>query len=92
MEKIVRLRTRVLDPQTYRVAADLEFEGEVLARKLEPKLREAYARIETYEDFQAFAARYADDVVEQLGDEVDSIEEAIRRTLPKARYLDIETE
>ena len=92
VEKIVRLRTRVLDPQTYRVAADLEFEGEVLARKLEPKLREAYARIETYEDFQAFAARYADDVVEQLGDEVDSIEEAIRRTLPKARYLDIETE
>ena len=92
VERIVRLRTRVLDPQTYRVAADLEFEGEVLARKLEPQLREAYSRIETYEDFQAFAARYADDVVQQLGDEVDAIEDAIRHTLPKARYLDIETE
>ena len=92
VEKIVHLRTRVLDPHTYRVAADLEFEGEYLARQLEPKLRAAWDEIETYEDFEAFAARYADDVVEQLGDEVDAIEAEIRQLLPQARYLDIETE
>lgn len=92
VEKIVHLRTRVLDPHTYRVAADLEFEGEVLASRLEPKLEEAWEKIETYEDFRAFAAVYADDVVEQLGDEVDAIEAQIRDTLPQARYLDIETE
>jgi solute carrier family 30 (zinc transporter), member 9 len=92
VEKIVHLRTRVLDPHTYRVAADLEFEGEYLAKKLEPRLREAWAAIETYEDFEAFAAQYADDVVEQLGDEVDAIEGEIRQLLPQARYLDIETE
>ena len=92
VEKIVRLRTRVLDPHTYRVAADLEFEGEVLAKKLEPSLEKAWEEIETYEDFRKFAAQFADDVVEQLGDEVDAIEKQIRDMYPQARYLDIETE
>ena len=92
VEKIVHLRTRVLDPHTYRVAADLEFEGDVLASRLEKRLEEAWPEIETYEDFRAFAARFADDVVQELGDEVDAIEEEIQRSLPQARYLDIETE
>ena len=92
VEKIVHLRTRVLDPHTYRVAADLEFEGEVLAKRLEPSLEKAWEEIETYEDFRKFAAVFADDVVEQLGDEVDAIEKQIRDMYPQARYLDIETE
>ncbi len=92
VEKIVHLRTRVLDTDTYRVAADIEFAGEALAAKLESRLREAYPEIESYEDFRAFAATFADAVVEQLGDEIDAIEEAIRRYEPKARYLDIETD
>lgn len=90
--KIVRLRTRMLDTETYRVAADVEFSGDALAAKLEDKLRDAYPEIDSYEDFRAFAAEFADDVVEKLGDEVDAIEDEIQRTVPKARYLDIETE
>ncbi len=92
VHKIVRLRTRQLDTQTYRVSADVEFSGDALAAELEDKLREAYPEIDSYEDFRAFAARFADDVVEKLGDEVDAIEDEIQRTVPKARYLDIEAE
>jgi zinc transporter 9 len=92
VEKIVVLRTRMLDTETYRVTAELEFAGDALAAKLEDRLRELYPEIRTFEDFRAFAARYADDVVELLGDEVDAIEEAIRSEVPEARYLDIETE
>jgi zinc transporter 9 len=90
--KIARLRTRVIDTQTYRVAAEVEFDGDALADKLEPKLREAYPGIESYEDFRAFAHAYADDVVELLGDEVDRLEESIKRVAPRARYLDIEAD
>jgi zinc transporter 9 len=92
VEKIINLRTRVLDTETYRVAADLEFDGEQLAEKLEAGLRQAYTEISSYEDFRAFATHYADDVVEALGDEIDAMEEEIRQQVPKARYLDIETE
>ncbi len=92
VEKIVRLRTRMLDNDTYQVDADVEFDGETLAQKLEPAIREAYPDIESYEDFEAFAHEFADQVVEKLGDEVDAIEDEIQRIVPRVRYLDIETE
>jgi len=92
VDKIVRLRTRVIDTQTYRVAAEVEFAGDALAEKLEHKLRDAYPNIDSYEDFRAFASVYADDIVELLGDEVDSLEESIRHVAPRARYLDIEAD
>jgi zinc transporter 9 len=92
VEKIINLRTRVLDTDTYRVSADLEFDGENLAKLLEADLKQAYASIGSYPDFVAFAAKFADQVVEVLGDEIDAMEEEIRHQIPKARYLDIETE
>ncbi len=92
VEKVVRLRTRQLDVYTYRVAADVEFAGEAIAARLEDRLEEAWAGIDGYDDFRAFAATYADAVIEQLGDEVDAIEEEIRRAVPRARFLDIEAE
>jgi zinc transporter 9 len=92
VEKIVNLRTRVMDTETYRVAADVEFAGEALAAEFEETLQEDYDNIEDFQAFKAFAARFADQVVERLGDEIDDIENTIRREVPKARYLDIETE
>jgi zinc transporter 9 len=92
VEKIVSLRTRVMDTETYRVSAEIEFAGEALSAELESNLREAYGRIASYEEFQGFAAEFADLVVERLGDEIDAIEDAIRNEVPKARYLDIEAD
>jgi zinc transporter 9 len=92
VEKIVRLRTRVMDSETYRVAAELEFAGDEIADHFDEELRAAYGEISDYEGFRAFAAQFADQVVERLGDEIDEIEEAIQREIPKARYLDIEAE
>ncbi len=92
VERIVQLRTRMMDTYTYRVAVDVEFDGESIAAKLEDEIKEAYGEIEDYEDFRRFCAKYADQIVEQLGDEVDAIENAIKRDVPRARYLDIETD
>ncbi len=92
VEKIVNLRTRTMDSETYRVAADIEFAGEVLAEQHEPLLRESYPKINNYQDFHDFAINYADVIVEALGDEIDAIEDSIRKECPKARYLDIEIE
>jgi zinc transporter 9 len=92
VEKIVTLRTRVMDTETYRVAADVEFAGAALAAEFEEDLQTSFGEITDYEGFRAFAARFADNVIERLGDEIDDIERAIRAEVPKARYLDIETE
>lgn len=92
VEKVAMLRTRVLDADTYRVAAEVEFAGEAIAASLEDRLRDAWPGISDYESFRRFAAEYADDVVERLGDEVDALEAAIRDEVPRARWLDVEAD
>ncbi len=92
VEKITKMRTRVMDTESFRVAADIEFAGDNLAASLENELQTAYPTIHNYDDFRAFAATYADQVVQKLGDEIDGIEAAIQEEFPKARFLDIETE
>ena len=46
VEEIVDLKTRILDTDTYRIKADIHFDGGALADKLRPQLRDAYAQIE----------------------------------------------
>lgn len=90
VEDVVRFKARMIDLKTYDIMADIEFDGAVIAKRLTPKLREEYEAIDTYEDFEDFAMRYADDVLQALGDEVDAIEAKIKEAVPEAKYVDLE--
>lgn len=90
--RIVDLRSRVMDSETYRVQAELEFNGEVIAKRLEHELSRAYEEIGDYESFLRFAADYANSVLEELGDCIDRIEEKIQEEVPRAKFLDLEAE
>jgi len=92
VEAVTELRSRVLDTETYRIAAELRFNGAALAGKLAPSLEARYREIANLDDFHNFAVRYADEIVELLGDEIDAIEKRIRAQIPQARYLDLEAE
>jgi len=92
IEEVVDMRTEMMDSETYRIKADLKFDGAVLAEKLEPKLKRAYPHVQSYEDFRRFAIYYADQVLEVLGDEIDAIEHKIQTDVPKARLLDLEAD
>ncbi|MCH2183179.1 MAG: cation diffusion facilitator family transporter [Mariniblastus sp.] len=92
VEEIVDMKTRVLDTETYRIKADVRFDGESLAKQLGEKIDQAYEEIESREQFHQFAREYADDVVELLADEIDNIERNIQAEFPKARHLDIEAD
>ena len=92
VEEVSNLRTRLIDTETYRITAELRFDGAALVEKLKPKLAQRYGRIETVDDFHRFAAEYADEVIELLGDEIDAIERKVCAKVPKARYLDLEAD
>ena len=92
VEKIVDFKSRVLDSETYRIKADIRFDGRYLAKKLEKKLQYHYPKVHTYEQFKNFAVEYADEVIELLGDEIDEIEEKIQKDVPQAQFLDIEAD
>ena len=92
VEEIVDLKTRILDTDTYRIKADIRFDGAALADKLRPELREAYQKISSLEEFESFAREFADDIVELLAEEIDLIERRIRESVPQAKHLDLEAE
>jgi zinc transporter 9 len=92
VEEVIDLRTRILDSETYRIKADIHFDGNALAEKMEGQLREQYERIKSFEDFKSFASRYADDIVDLLADEIDTIEKKIRSEIPEAKHMDLEAD
>ena len=90
--QVVNLKSRMIDAQTYDVLVGIDFEGEQFAKRLEPMLREAWPGLEGWEDFRAFAARYADAVMDELGREVDELEAAIMEAVPEVKHIDLEPE
>lgn len=92
VEEVVDLKTRILDTETFRIKADVRFDGEALAHKLEPSLKDAWEKVKDFQDFRKFAQEYADDVVELLADEIDAIEKRIQENIPQAKHLDLEAD
>jgi len=92
VEEVVDLKTRILDTDTYRIKADVKFDGGALADKLRPQLRESYQQISTSAQFEEFAHEFAEDIVELLAEEIDLIERRIRDSVPQAKHLDLEAE
>ena len=92
VEEVVDLRSRILDTETYRVKADVRFDGQELAKKMETDLRAAFEKIENYEQFAEFISQYADGLIDLLADEIDAIEHKIRQQVPKAQHLDLEAD
>ena len=92
VEEVVDLRTRILDTSTYRIKADIHFDGSALAEQKRHELRDEYDRIKSFEDFEAFAIRYADEIVDLLADEIDKIEKNIRSEIPQAEHMDLEAD
>jgi len=77
---------------SYRVAAELDFNGAYLAEKyLETHdAAEICARLETPEDVSEFLKEFGEDVVTQVGVEVDRIEAKIRENIPKVKRIGLE--
>jgi len=92
VEKVIDFRSRMIDNETYRIKADIRFDGSELARRKQEDLKQAYEEITNFEEFEKFVIQYSDDLIEHLGDEIDAIEEEIQRQVPKAQYLDLEAD
>lgn len=92
VEEVVDLRTRILDTSTYRIKADIHFDGSALAEQKRHELRDEYERIDSYEEFEAFAIRFADEIVDLLAEEIDKIEKNIQSEIPQAEHMDLEAD
>jgi len=90
VEEIVEMKSRVIDTETYDVLVTVEFAGERFAERMEDTLRTAWDGIEDYPQFRTFAVKFADQIVESLGDEIDALEREIEAAVPQIKHIDIE--
>ena len=70
---------------------EVEFDGKTIARRLERLMKAGYPA-ESYEQFREFCEEFANEVIDALGDEIDAIEEQIRKKVPGVKHVDIEAD
>jgi len=90
VERVVRLRARVIDLDNYDVTATIDFDGPKIAERIEAQLAEALKNTDT--DPKALAVSVTEEILSAIGEEINRIEEAIRAEVPQARFLDIEAD
>lgn len=92
VEHIAIQRAAVTGAKAYRVSAEIDFDGHYLAQKwLETHSVDAVLeRTRSADDIPAFLGDFAEHIVDSLGDEVDRIEERIRKQMPGAENIALE--
>ncbi|PRP84360.1 hypothetical protein PROFUN_08225 [Planoprotostelium fungivorum] len=89
--KAVSIGTNML-----RFQADISFNGEEISnlylQRTVPDIEELQKQLDTPEKLRAYLLKYGDGVIDQLGREVDRIEDNIKRSVPEAVYVDLETD
>lgn len=92
VEDVVMSRAVVEGADAYHIAAEIDFNGRVLARRhLRGRDLEALAaELDTGPKLLAFLEEFGDAMTDQVGIEVDRLEARIREVLPRARHVDLE--
>ncbi|MBU4216625.1 cation diffusion facilitator family transporter [Candidatus Parcubacteria bacterium] len=93
IERVIDLKSSILNVGVYRVICEVEFNGPSLLRELykNNEMREEYDDIkEDYQEFIRFCADYADRIPRLIGSKINKIEEEIQREIPEIRHIDIE--
>ncbi|HEY4526611.1 MAG TPA: cation diffusion facilitator family transporter [Candidatus Paceibacterota bacterium] len=93
IERVTNLKSVSVGWDEYRIACEVEFNGDSLARAAYggTAMRKQYEEVTNdFEAFKRFAAEYADRVPRLMGRRIDDIEKRIRETFPKIRHIDIE--
>lgn len=90
--KIADVKVSQLGADSIRFKAEVEFDGEELARRLLSKrdLGEAWSRLSGPEALERLLIEFGGEVTDAVGDEVDRIEKELVDTAPEARHVDLE--
>ena len=91
---IFDIRTRIVGANLFAFNADLEFDGKVISDRVQERMdvKQAFEDLKTPEDLDRLLAEHARVVVEELGNEVDRIEEAVKKQVPAAKFIFLEVE
>lgn len=91
---IFDVRTRLVGADLYAFNADLEFDGKVISDRVQERMDvdKAFEELKSPEDLDRLLDEHARVVVDELGNEVDRIEDAVKDQVPGASFIFLEVE
>lgn len=94
VESVSDVKATVMGANRIRFKAEVEFHGDVLARKwlTQRDLEGVHDTLDSPAAVREYLVEYTDYVVDALGDEIDRIEEKIREIDPSVVHVDIEAD
>ena len=92
MERVVEQAAVVTGADSFRLAAELDFDGAYFADRYlaDQDATALLARLDSPAALEAFLREYSEHLATELGLEVDRIEERLRAALPKAGRIALE--
>lgn len=92
VQRVRRVRTRIVGADRFRFQAELDFDGRVLGARMARMVHERHEQLGDAEDRERFAADFGEQLLDELGDEVDRIEAKLEERFPRLKYVDLEAD
>lgn len=92
VQRIRRVRSRIVGADRFRFQADLDFDGRVLGSRLVKLVHERHGELNDPEARERFAADFGEQMLDELGREVDRIEAKLEERFPRLKYVDLEAD
>jgi zinc transporter 9 len=92
VDSVRQFRTRVVAADSFRIAAEIDYNGQYLGRRQADWLRQEAAKVSKDEEWADLAGAFGERFVTDLGDEIDRIESELFERFPKIRHIDIEAD
>ncbi len=92
VEAVRQFRTRVVAANTFRIAAEIDYDGVYLGRKHGDWLREQAKDIDSDEGWNELAGLFGEKLMDELGVEVDDVEAKLVAKFPEIRHIDMEAD
>ena len=94
VENIEGMKAVVMGAETARLAANIEFDGRAVAENVleDVDLDAVWEEINSKDELEEYLKGFGGQVTDQLGDEIDRVETAIRKAVPGLTSINLEAE
>lgn len=92
VERVRDFRTRIVAAKSYRIAADIDYDGAYLGKKHSEWLRERAAEVKDASEWDQVAADFGERLLNDLAIEVDEVEREMVRRFPSIHHIDMEAD
>lgn len=94
VRNVFEVKTRVIGAELFTFNADVEFDGALISERVLARtdVKAAFESLKSPEDLDRLLDAHAKVVVDELGNEVDRIEAAVRDQVPGVRFIRLEVD